>query len=993
MPFLIHDSEDEEYSPGKTGDEGSNSEMDECPPSNPTTRDTAERDIIRNNYEFKTSTEWVSFLLNSFYNCMTFDELDSVPTFQRNVSIQSVIDYIYAGPYMQRMLTESNIEHIKPQWSDHALLSVKSGLVFGEKLESLANNMSSDLSSQLKWEAVKASTKQVIKYFGIKYVSWRTLTLRQLGIKRNRLLRSKHPLIVLQLTLPKIDKIIYSLQQELVDASALKEGAIWRENDPNVENTCTNGPIQMNTYVQQYYQMLYSIDTVEPTEIITYLDDIHFDRVLSIDDTESLETEIFLDELIAQTKRVKKSFSPGVDGLDQAKGLDLPGIGLLLDQEKAYDRVYWDYHNDQLHGFTFKGSSYNEESLTASSKLKLPAYADDVRILLRAQNDFSRAQHHMQRYTLVYNARFNIDKNEAFSLNEYNFVFVDGLTEYLGTKIGYDAQLQNTLNTKKKIFKACGMNGAVYLSDAMSGSHLDDLPKARRGKITEPGVDIYECIQELDEMKCTQDMYDSKSVRSLILYNIFSPLLIENFSEAGCVINISKLHRSMMRFTLWVQSSVYFDISYMKDDISYPYVKVKLDKFEFRPNTTIIYLGRTTEKPVRHEVNLTIYKGYGLFVLCSGYEHFGICKLCAYGCAYISLSTLKTHYGASPFFCYLQLVDLAMMYVDIILCLGKHTVVKCVLLQSLLAVGFSLTMSWTIAKNCSFRNVFTVRTTRLKSHYLARMVGVIMALAVLPLVVWYAIFLMQVIEYDLSATIFCWLCAFPTAKVGSWENFTISELAVGVWCFLLVAVSTFLAFKLTKPSYSYSLEDNLNLNVVAKNLFGFTVQAHEGVLPVKKMAHVKKKSKKNATLHSYTEEESHHSFRIRTDLGLVFLFQVSDREALKRWVKRFKGGKAEDATVKKDIPVLLDQLSLPKLQSTTFGVGNNPGTTSITQPSMTAHSSFYIPSAFSTSQQVQDGSQSALHNPLLSINNLEHNLSGINGSSFGVVESKWKRYP
>lgn len=42
--------------------------------------------------------------------------------------------------------------------------------------------------------------------------------------------------------------------------------------------------------------------------------------------------------------------------------------------------------------------------------------------------------------------------------------------------------------------------------------------------------------------------------------------------------------------------------------------------------------------------------------------------------------------------------------------------------------------------------------------------------------------------------------------------------------------------ELTKPSYSSSLEDNLNLNMVAKNLFDFTVQAHEGVLPVKKMA-------------------------------------------------------------------------------------------------------------------------------------------------------------
>ncbi|KAI9262904.1 hypothetical protein EDC94DRAFT_518564, partial [Helicostylum pulchrum] len=163
------------------------------------------RGIIRNKYAFKTSTDWISFLLDSFYNCMTFNELDSVPTFQRNISIQSVIDYIYAGSDIQHMIIDSAIEHIKPQWSGHALLSVKFSLgdsqvgpglwrgnpvyadnkffqkLLRQKLGSLTTDMSPDLSPQLKWEAVKSSKKQVIKSFGIKYVSWRTLTLRQLG--------------------------------------------------------------------------------------------------------------------------------------------------------------------------------------------------------------------------------------------------------------------------------------------------------------------------------------------------------------------------------------------------------------------------------------------------------------------------------------------------------------------------------------------------------------------------------------------------------------------------------------------------------------------------------------------------------------------------------------------------------------------------------------------------------------------------------------------
>lgn len=75
------------------------------------------------------------------------------------------------------------------------------------------SRISKDLSPQLQWEAVKQTTKQVIKSFAIQYVSLRKLALRQLGRKRNCLLRSKPPIAVLQQLLSKIDTIIYSLQQ------------------------------------------------------------------------------------------------------------------------------------------------------------------------------------------------------------------------------------------------------------------------------------------------------------------------------------------------------------------------------------------------------------------------------------------------------------------------------------------------------------------------------------------------------------------------------------------------------------------------------------------------------------------------------------------------------------------------------------------------------------------------------------------------------------
>ncbi|KAI8076921.1 hypothetical protein BDF21DRAFT_301003, partial [Thamnidium elegans] len=99
------------------------------------------------------------------------------------------------------------------------------------------------------------------------------------------------------------------LQQELVDVAALKSGTIWREKgerlarylknvhqqrtsqqymtslqsplpDYDGNTTTTSDPAQMNQYIQEYYQMLYSIDLVEPTVIINYLDRTTFDRTL-----------------------------------------------------------------------------------------------------------------------------------------------------------------------------------------------------------------------------------------------------------------------------------------------------------------------------------------------------------------------------------------------------------------------------------------------------------------------------------------------------------------------------------------------------------------------------------------------------------------------------------------------------------------------------------------------------------------------------------------
>lgn len=161
-----------------------------------------------------------------------------------------------------------------------------------------------------------------------------------------------------------------------------------------------------------------------------------------------------------------------------------------------------------------------------------------------------------------------------------------------------------------------------------------------------------------------------------------------------------------------------------------------------------------------------------------------------------------------------------------------------------------------------------------------------------------------------------------------------------------------------------------------------------------------------------SEIPNHHSFRVRTDIGLVFLFQVSDRAALERWVRWFKGVGADNTkeakTRNEEEPSLVpaDQLPQPKFQSATFGLAGattaatptaavEAPTSDVLTPSILSRSSFYAPSAFSTpQQQMNDSSRSALHNPSASMTGTSTTMSAMgNGNSFGVMDSNWRRYP
>jgi exonuclease III len=361
------------------------------------------RDIASGKANHKTNPQWVSFLQESFYNCMMHNDLDTIPTFQRNVEITSCIDYIYAGTSLQYSILDTAIEYLNSDWADHALLNVSFNLgkskvgpglwranpayannpqfrkKLSARLQSLMETMPTSLSTQEQWEEVKTATSSIIKQFGIKYVSWRKLSLKHLERKRNRLLRSKPPTATLIHFLPKIDNMIHVLQQELVDIASLKAGVTWRENgeksagylkaihqhrstqqyisalrEPNVSTTTiaqesnTTPTVatdikQMRVYAQQFYQSLYTADPVPEHSIEAYLNGIQFHRTLDSDEQDSIMQPIELDELIVQATRSTKISSPGADGLSY------PYINLLFNNVHIQDLIKRVY-NEALSG-------------------------------------------------------------------------------------------------------------------------------------------------------------------------------------------------------------------------------------------------------------------------------------------------------------------------------------------------------------------------------------------------------------------------------------------------------------------------------------------------------------------------------------------------------------------------------------------------------------------------------------------------------------------
>ncbi|KAG0807321.1 hypothetical protein G6F20_010457 [Rhizopus arrhizus] len=146
---------------------------------------------LRPQLSSQTSIQWVSFLEDHFYNALMNDDLHELPTFKRNDTTYSTIDYIFVNQAFRTQVIASNLHKLNASWTDHSLLSVTCclgpspsgpGLWRGnpllarkpayqhylrQHLDHILLNIHSGWTAQKKWDFVKRQAKKNKKSLAI----------------------------------------------------------------------------------------------------------------------------------------------------------------------------------------------------------------------------------------------------------------------------------------------------------------------------------------------------------------------------------------------------------------------------------------------------------------------------------------------------------------------------------------------------------------------------------------------------------------------------------------------------------------------------------------------------------------------------------------------------------------------------------------------------------------------------------------------------------
>lgn len=318
---------------------------------------------LRSQLHVNTSRRWIALLEDSFYNCMKLHDRQELPTYSRNHTIPSTIDYIFASTSMGMRLTDNSLNILRPDWSDHSMLSISLNLgrspcgpglwranplfvknaIYRDQLTAVVDqffaNDHSTVDPQEQWDLLKLACQQYTQRFGRRYTPWRQKTLQRLQRKRHRFLSGKPSSAFRQHILPKMEQQIHNLQQEIVDIAALQAGIRWREKGERSpgylksihqrrtnqqylsslklipeDASPTTDPREIRLLTKTFYQQLYTADEVQESEVDAYLDNITSSRHLTDADNGTLQAPITIEEFQSQERRATQMSSPGEDG-------------------------------------------------------------------------------------------------------------------------------------------------------------------------------------------------------------------------------------------------------------------------------------------------------------------------------------------------------------------------------------------------------------------------------------------------------------------------------------------------------------------------------------------------------------------------------------------------------------------------------------------------------------------------------------------------------
>ncbi|KAG0745495.1 hypothetical protein G6F57_009266 [Rhizopus arrhizus] len=250
---------------------------------------------LRPHLPSQISLQWISFLNNYFCNALMNDDLHELPTFRRNDTTYSMIDYIFVNQAFRIQVTESSLHNLDASWAGHPLFSRENSLLtcksayqqyLRQLLDDILLKIHSGWNAQKKWDFVKTQVKKS---------------------DQSRFVRSKPPLDAHLQHLTVLDQQIASSQQELPKILALKANIRWQKADETSVKYLKK--LYRQRTIEQHITTLPPNISTKPAEVEQYLADIQSLPQLTDDHTGHLLEPTTIDEIIHKTARVENKIS------------------------------------------------------------------------------------------------------------------------------------------------------------------------------------------------------------------------------------------------------------------------------------------------------------------------------------------------------------------------------------------------------------------------------------------------------------------------------------------------------------------------------------------------------------------------------------------------------------------------------------------------------------------------------------------------------------